>query len=136
MKSQGRTQTMRRSTILTMMTVLALTGAATSAMAQKSGGILKIYHRETPSSTSIHEEGSASTIMPFMNVMNNLVLYDQSIATYSIDTIRPDLAESWSWNDDRTKLTFKLREGVRWRSEEHTSELQSLMRISYAVFCL
>src|SRR3546814_9391539 len=27
----------------------------------------------------------------------------------------------------------RLREG---RSEEHTSELQSLMRISYAVFCL
>src|SRR3546814_4969820 len=25
---------------------------------------------------------------------------------------------------------------VRFRSEEHTSELQSLMRISYAVFCL
>src|SRR3546814_5328769 len=23
-----------------------------------------------------------------------------------------------------------------WRSEEHTSELQSLMRISYAVYCL
>src|SRR3546814_8659980 len=26
--------------------------------------------------------------------------------------------------------------GTHWRSEEHTSELQSLMRISYAVFCL
>src|SRR3546814_5295396 len=26
--------------------------------------------------------------------------------------------------------------GARFRSEEHTSELQSLMRISYAVFCL
>src|SRR3546814_15651801 len=26
--------------------------------------------------------------------------------------------------------------GCRQRSEEHTSELQSLMRISYAVFCL
>src|SRR3546814_6017345 len=25
---------------------------------------------------------------------------------------------------------------LKWRSEEHTSELQSLMRISYAVFCL
>src|SRR3546814_1637471 len=25
---------------------------------------------------------------------------------------------------------------TQWRSEEHTSELQSLMRISYAVFCL
>src|SRR3546814_9144033 len=32
-----------------------------------------------------------------------------------------------------TKLT--VRPGAR-RSEEHTSELQSLMRISYAVFCL
>src|SRR3546814_2443819 len=28
------------------------------------------------------------------------------------------------------------REWLDWRSEEHTSELQSLMRISYAVFCL
>src|SRR3546814_3170649 len=32
---------------------------------------------------------------------------------------------------------FSYAEMVRsWRSEEHTSELQSLMRISYAVFCL
>src|SRR3546814_6597355 len=29
-----------------------------------------------------------------------------------------------------------LRPSLRPRSEEHTSELQSLMRISYAVFCL
>src|SRR3546814_9326657 len=29
-----------------------------------------------------------------------------------------------------------LRRELRQRSEEHTSELQSLMRISYAVFCL
>src|SRR3546814_3589566 len=28
------------------------------------------------------------------------------------------------------------RDAIRGRSEEHTSELQSLMRISYAVFCL
>src|SRR3546814_7578752 len=28
------------------------------------------------------------------------------------------------------------REALHARSEEHTSELQSLMRISYAVFCL
>src|SRR3546814_8091461 len=30
----------------------------------------------------------------------------------------------------------ELRARLRLRSEEHTSELQSLMRISYAVFCL
>src|SRR3546814_3722670 len=29
-----------------------------------------------------------------------------------------------------------IRGGPGYRSEEHTSELQSLMRISYAVFCL
>src|SRR3546814_8240294 len=33
-----------------------------------------------------------------------------------------------------TSLTFVA--AIRGRSEEHTSELQSLMRISYAVFCL
>src|SRR3546814_6699357 len=33
-------------------------------------------------------------------------------------------------------LPLRLRDRCRLRSEEHTSELQSLMRISYAVFCL
>src|SRR3546814_4409727 len=32
--------------------------------------------------------------------------------------------------------TSGRRSGISSRSEEHTSELQSLMRISYAVFCL
>src|SRR3546814_3444444 len=32
--------------------------------------------------------------------------------------------------------TIEVLRGVDLRSEEHTSELQSLMRISYAVFCL
>src|SRR3546814_2359346 len=31
---------------------------------------------------------------------------------------------------------LRPRRRGRFRSEEHTSELQSLMRISYAVFCL
>src|SRR3546814_2719667 len=33
-------------------------------------------------------------------------------------------------------LGIKIRHGRAYRSEEHTSELQSLMRISSAVFCL
>src|SRR3546814_9002919 len=33
-------------------------------------------------------------------------------------------------------LAFDAPDAIRVRSEEHTSELQSLMRISYAVFCL
>src|SRR3546814_3822410 len=46
-----------------------------------------------------------------------------------------ELLRAWDWNlDGRGKgdaLALMLL-----RSEEHTSELQSLMRISYAVFCL
>src|SRR3546814_7372979 len=38
---------------------------------------------------------------------------------------------AWKRMEHRTE-TFKVKD----RSEEHTSELQSLMRTSYAVFCL
>src|SRR3546814_9420909 len=38
--------------------------------------------------------------------------------------------------DDQGSLGLERRELGIHRSEEHTSELQSLMRISYAVFCL
>src|SRR3546814_9963014 len=34
------------------------------------------------------------------------------------------------------RIDIEMISGRRIRSEEHTSELQSLMRISYAVFCL
>src|SRR3546814_9477275 len=34
------------------------------------------------------------------------------------------------------RVTAKIGDSSEARSEEHTSELQSLMRISYAVFCL
>src|SRR3546814_2047819 len=41
------------------------------------------------------------------------------------------------WSRSRAKLWRKGESsGQTQRSEEHTSELQSLMRISYAVFCL
>src|SRR3546814_4377514 len=42
---------------------------------------------------------------------------------------------SGSTNDSPRASSFNGRE-KSFRSEEHTSELQSLMRISYAVFCL
>src|SRR3546814_3134983 len=35
-----------------------------------------------------------------------------------------------------TPMNTMISGSIRLRSEEHTSELQSLMRISYAVFCL
>src|ERR1700690_124125 len=44
------------------------------------GGILKMYHRDSPGSPSIHEEATYSTNIPFMGVFNNLVLYKQDVA--------------------------------------------------------
>src|SRR3546814_10865806 len=43
-------------------------------------------------------------------------------------------AEAGSWAKDQGDALRASRRTAR--SEEHTSELQSLMRISYAVFCL
>jgi peptide/nickel transport system substrate-binding protein len=91
-----------------------LVAAAPAALAQKSGGILKIQHMDSPPSASIHEEATVSTAVPFMSVFNNLVMFDQGKPTNSFETIVPDLATSWEWKDGGKKLVFKLREGVKW----------------------
>ena len=96
----------------TLALLLAL--IATGAQAQKQGGTLRVYHRDSPASMSVHEEGTVGVIMPMMGVFNNLVLYDQHIARNTDATIRPDLATSWTWNADHTALTFTLRDGVKW----------------------
>lgn len=92
-----------------------------SAMAEKAGGTLKIYHRGTPPSGSIHEEATNSTTAPYLAVYNNLVMFDQHVAKNSLDSIVPDLAKDWSWDDSKTKLTFNLRDGVKWHDGESFS---------------
>ena len=87
---------------------------ADAVLAQKSGGILKISHFDSPASMSIHEESTAATLRPMMGVFNNLVMYKQDVPQNSMRSIVPDLATSWSSNEEGTELTFPLRQGVKW----------------------
>jgi len=107
---------MRSVHALAVMVVLSLLAVLGSAHAgePKQGGILRIYHRDSPGSASIHEGATYSVNVPFMPVFNNLVIYKQDVAQNSIDSIIPDLAESWAWSADNKTLTFKLRQGVKW----------------------
>jgi peptide/nickel transport system substrate-binding protein len=88
--------------------------AAEPASAQKTGGILKMYSPDSPASMSIHEEATFVAEGPMMGVFNNLVVFDQQVKQNSLDSIVPDLATAWSWNEDGTELTFPLRQGVTW----------------------
>jgi len=92
----------------------ALVSSSGLALAQKSGGVLKMYHRDNPPTLSIHETATNSTIIPMMGVFNNLVVYDQAVAQNSQKSIVPELAKSWAWSADGKDLTFKLQEGVKW----------------------
>ena len=60
-----------------------------SALAQKQGGILRVAHRDSPSSMSIHEEGTISVVMPMMGVFNNLVVFDPKPSRTASTTSRP-----------------------------------------------
>src|SRR5258708_23430963 len=84
------------------------------ASAQKPGGTLKMYFFDSPASMSIHEEATIASQGPMMGVFNNLVMYDQHVAQTSLNSIVPDLATEWSWEEDKTALTLKLRQGVKW----------------------
>src|SRR5215510_2183748 len=93
---------------------LVMAAFAGPAPAQKPGGILRQYIIDSPASMSIHEETTVVAERPMMQVMSNLVLFDQHVKQNSLDVIRPELAESWTWSEDGKELSFKLRHGVKW----------------------
>src|SRR5476651_2067396 len=95
----------------------SLTLSTAQAAEPKHGGILKVYHRETPPSLSIHEEATFSVNAPAMGLYNNLVVYDQHKPQNSMGTIVPDLATSWAWSADNLNMTFNLRAGIKSQVE-------------------
>ena len=84
------------------------------AQTPKSGGVLTIHPLSAPPSLSPHEESTVATVQQASACYSNLVYFDPAKKQESGDTIIPELAERWSWQDGHRNLVFLLRKGVKW----------------------
>src|SRR3546814_4187657 len=84
----------------------------------------------TSTSPSSYSEASMSMNECVLSLRYELMLLNSHwlLMSHSIASEPPVCSSVWPWPGGSNE--------VRARSEEHTSELQSLMRTSYAVFCL
>src|SRR5712691_10463257 len=80
----------------------------------KSGGVLVTSPLSATPSLSPHEESTIATVQQTSPCFNNLVYYDPAKKQESVDTLIPELADKWSWQDGHRNLVFFLRKDVRW----------------------
>src|SRR3546814_8834210 len=76
------------------------------------------------------------TLFPYTTLFRSLLaalMVMTALAVLAAPWIMPAFAPGFGACTPQGDLAADM---LRIRSEEHTSELQSLMRISYAVFCL
>src|SRR3546814_10224691 len=87
------------------------------------------------------------TLFPYTTLFRSEHRNDGQMSQWVLENYQRVLAEDireqvadveldTAWYRYRTRTDFAQASMSLDRSEEHTSELQSLMRISYAVFCL
>src|SRR3546814_5808069 len=76
---------------------------------------------------------AAATAAVMLSVRHGLLVPASTVGSQT-EPLLSSTAPFLTWIDLLTALGVALTENRR--SEEHTSELQSLMRTSYAVFCL
>src|SRR3546814_18629156 len=72
------------------------------------------------------------TLFPYTTLFRSAYPLERMVAAQSHGRIQQSVCDV----GDGVMQIHALRAQHPLRSEEHTSELQSLMRISYAVFCL
>jgi peptide/nickel transport system substrate-binding protein len=102
---------------LALIATLLLASEAWAAALEpgKPGGVLNLTQREEPPvGFAIHEVATIAGVWPAAPCFSNLVLFDPMEPTERVETVRGELAERWSWQEDYRKLVFFLRHGVKW----------------------
>jgi peptide/nickel transport system substrate-binding protein len=81
----------------------------------KPGGTLNVMLREDLApGFAVHESATISTVFPSSPCFSNLVMFDAATPVESMDSVVPELAEKWSWQDNYRNLVFFLRKNVKW----------------------
>ena len=83
--------------------------------AGKAGGTLNVMLREDLSQGfAVHEAATISVVFPSSPCFNNLVMFDPANPVENPDSVVPELAEKWSWQDNYRNLVVFLRKNVKW----------------------
>jgi peptide/nickel transport system substrate-binding protein len=113
--------TLSRPLVLLVFLLVVLAWPAAPAPAQtpsaptpKYGGVLVTHPLSATPSLSPHEESTVATTQQASPCFSNLIYYDPAKKQESVDTIIPELAERWSWQDGHRNLVFFLRRDVKW----------------------
>src|SRR3546814_8087977 len=119
-----------------------VTGVQTCALPISTAGVIQVRTRNPSQQASGELQGSYGS---HDTVSGSLYLNTPLTSNLAINFAADgyDQGKGYGRNlttgrDIHKQSYYSLRGKILWqpRSEEHTSELQSLMRISYAVFCL
>lgn len=106
------------SVIVAVLILVAAALIAAPAEAQtgkpKRGGILNSVLTEDPPGLLVHESATISNVWPMSPCYSNLVIFDPLKPLDSAETVIPELAEKWSWQDNFRNLVFFLRKNVKW----------------------
>jgi peptide/nickel transport system substrate-binding protein len=100
--------------VVCWLSVLAAAGTPAGGQTPKRGGILNAMLAEDPPGFSIHESATISGLWPVAPCYSNLVTFDPLKPQDSAETVIPELAEKWSWQDGYRNLVFFLRRNVHW----------------------
>jgi peptide/nickel transport system substrate-binding protein len=89
-------------------------GAPAESQTPRKGGVLQTLLIEDPPGLLAHESATVSNVWPMSPCYSNLVLFHPLKPLESADTVIPELAERWSWQDNYRNLVFFLRKNVKW----------------------